>query len=144
MQSVPLPSRHTATAPVPRSLEDWVRQTRARPTLNDLVERLHIRLINDEEYLNLIDGVYNEQAVEGSLVVDDVRCAEKIREEAVAAGDDVVARQKLATIIRAFRTVLRRYGMGRNQRRTMFTENDPRPSPAPANGDANDIGDISN
>jgi hypothetical protein len=87
------------------------------PTLNDLVDDIHHLLVRDERYRAFLHAVYDEQAVEGSLAVDDVMAAEMIREKAKEIGSTEVARQKLATISKALHVVLRRYGLSRKERR---------------------------
>lgn len=106
---------------VPRVSEggNWVRQIKARLTLNDQVEALHTTLYDDESYVKLLDAVYDEQAVEGSLSADNTIAAQRIREAAKKGGIVDVAEAKLATISKALGVVLRRYGASRKDRRNM-------------------------
>lgn len=123
------------SAPVPRSIGEWVRQIKSKQTINDMVESFHMSLIGDEVYVRLFDGVYNEQAVEGSLVADDLIAAQRIREAALKA-KSALANEKLATIVKALRVVLKRYGMSRYQRRAQFSDRDDH---AEANDDIGEI-----
>lgn len=107
--------------PVPRSVADWVRTMRTRPTINDMVEHYHLQLLANEAYTRLFDAIYNEQAVEGSLVSDDHEAARMVRDSALR-DDSPLGREKLATIVKALRVVLRRYEMARNQRRGAFAD----------------------
>jgi hypothetical protein len=134
MQSQNVPMLH----PVPRSVAEWVRTIKTRPTINDMVEQYHLTLLADENYARLYDAVYNEQAVEGSLMSDDHEAARAIREAAIR-DNSPLGREKLATIVKAARVVLRRYDMSRNQRRDYFGSSGPGPSQASAvNADAED------
>ena len=94
---------------------------RSRPTINDMVEYHHLKLLPDENYTRLFDAIYNEQAVEGSLVSDDHEAARMIRDSALR-DDSPLGREKLATIVKSLRVVLRRYEMARNQRRGAFAD----------------------
>jgi hypothetical protein len=91
-----------------------------RTTHNNLIEQVHLVLVEDDSYLALLDAVYNSQAVEGSLADDDIMAAKMIRDKAYKLGNAEVARQKLASIVKALRVVLRRYGASRKQRRESF------------------------
>lgn len=103
-------------------------------TLNDRVEALHLRLFPDQSevvegdsnseliafqdrYLLLLDAVYDEQSVEGTIAADNQEAARVLREFARGAGkDSYVSEQKLITLSRALGVVLRRYGMSRKER----------------------------
>lgn len=93
------------------------RKLKAKRTLNDLVEDVHIALVENEKYLRFLEAVYNEQAVEGSLDADNHEAARMIREKAEKMGYSELAREKLATISKALKIVLRRYDFDRNTRR---------------------------
>lgn len=104
---------------LPRTVSALMEQkkTSNQRTLNDHVESIHLSLYEDAEYQQLIDAVYPEQAVEGSLIADDLEAARMIREKARAIGDLTVANQKLATLVKSLGVVLRRFGIGRKERR---------------------------
>jgi len=86
--------------------------------LNDQVEAVHRILVNDvEQYRALLRAVFDEQAIEGSLVMDDALAVIMIREKALKIGYSELATEKLATIRRSLRVVLRRYGASREERR---------------------------
>lgn len=104
--------------PLPATRSDWVRKTQFNRTINDQVEDIHLALLDDEEYIELLQAVYDEQAVEGSLSSDNNMAAIKIR-NAAKKMNNPVKDQKLATIIKALGVVLRRYGVSRKERRNM-------------------------
>lgn len=83
--------------------------------LNDQVEEIHRRLHDDPLYRSLISATTNAQAVEGSLATDDIMAATMIRDMAKSIGSDI-GQQQLATIVKALRVVLRRYGASRRER----------------------------
>lgn len=106
---------HKPLAPVPRALNDWVRKIKEKRTINDMVEDAHLALFaSDPEYPPLLDAVYDEQAVEGSLSADNIVAAQKIREW---GHDTSLVKEKLATISKALNVVLRRYEFSRKERR---------------------------
>lgn len=115
-----------AKVPVPRSIEDWIRKTKSDRNLNDLVEELHMELVNEahsrcEEYRGFLDATHDSQAVEGSLAADNNEAARIVREEARSSKPTgLVARSNLASIIKALNVVLTRYNMTRKERRTMI------------------------
>jgi hypothetical protein len=119
MSDTDIPRGRQVAKPIPRSVEDWIRKTEFHRTLNDQVEDIHLRLVDDEEYLAYLDAVYDEQAVEGSLAADNVMAAKKIREAALAMTppNTKLAKEKLATISKALGVVLRRYHQSRTERR---------------------------
>lgn len=86
-------------------------------TLNDQVDEIHRRLIDDEKYRALLKATRNADAVEGLVKCDDALAAKMIFEEAKRTGIVEVAQVKIADIVKALRVVLRRYGMSRKQRR---------------------------
>src|SRR5687768_3826321 len=115
---------NTALKPLPAALpnrvEDFLQRRKfdIGRNFNDLVEKVHLRLIPNSEYIQLLYATYDEQAVEGSLSADNVLAAKMIREEAMQMGDVwEVANAKLATINKALNVVLRRYGLSRKERR---------------------------
>jgi hypothetical protein len=124
--------------PVPRSVAEWVRAIKTRPTINDMVEQYHLQLLANEDYAKLYDAVYNEQAVEGSLISDDHEAARAIREAAIR-DNSPLGREKLATIVKSVRVVLRRYDMGRNQRREYFGSGGAGSSSAPSAVEDEDV-----
>jgi hypothetical protein len=85
----------------------------ARRNLNDLVEEVHLALVDNEKYRALLSAVCDEQAVEGSLTTDTIVAARMIRERAMSMGPVELAHEKLATISKALGVVLRRYGWSR-------------------------------
>ena len=77
-----------------------------------------ISVWEEDQFQTYLDAVYDEQAVEGSLAIDNVKAAELIREKATAIGNRV-SQEKLATIVKSLNVVLRRYGFSRNERRNL-------------------------
>lgn len=106
--------------PLPATVDDMLaRRTNAtNRTLNDFVDDIHKVLWsrNNSEYRALLDAVYDEDAVEGSLSIDNAKAAELIRDHAKKAEIDYIANKKLATIVKALTVVLRRYKMTRKER----------------------------
>src|SRR6516165_3251082 len=104
-------SNTVALRPEPPKLPDTVsdvlahRKLKHRPTLNE-----------DDQFQSYLDAVYDEQAIEGSLAIDNAKAAELIRDKAKASGNRV-SHEKLATIVKSFNVVLRRYGFSRKERR---------------------------
>jgi hypothetical protein len=86
------------------------------PTLNDVVHTYHVAMWDDPVYRRFLEAVYDEDAVEGSLTLDNGEAARMIRERAKAADDQRLGSKKLATISKALNVVLRRYGIGRKER----------------------------
>ena len=121
--------------PVPRSIEDWVRKTKFDRNLNDLVEEIHMELVNEahprsEDYRGFLDATHDSQAVEGSLSADSNEAARIIREEARATKPTgKVAREKIASIIKALNVVLSRYNMTRKERRHLIGGEIIKPAP---------------
>ena len=84
--------------------------------LNDMVDELHVKLYENEKYRTYLDGVWDEQCVEGSLAADNFKAAEMLRDRAVKDGSPV-SREKLATIVKSLGIVFKRYGISRKERR---------------------------
>jgi hypothetical protein len=108
--------------PLPATVEDLDKRLKASTTktLNDYVHEIHRKLWADSnpQYRQLLDAVYDEDAVEGSLSIDNAKAAEMIRNYAKDAAhpEPYVASKKLATIVKALNIVLRRFQMTRKER----------------------------
>jgi len=106
--------------PLPATVEDMIarRNTTPNRTLNDYVDDIHKALWsrNSAEYRALLDAVYDEDAVEGSLSIDNAKAAEMIRDYANRSDIPYISSKKLATIVKALNVVLRRYKMTRKER----------------------------
>jgi len=104
---------------LPRTVQDLLnqRKTGQQRTLNDFVEAIHLSLWEDATYQSFLKAVYVEQAVEGDLFCDDIEAARMIRARALKDGNEIVKREKLATIRKALLVVLRRYRIDRKGRR---------------------------
>jgi len=110
--------------PLPARLEDWKRNIKVDRTLNDYVEDVHCALLasddDGERYRNLLEAVYDEDAVEGSLSVDNALAAQMIRNYATDQNSKhFLAMKKIATISKSLGVVLRRYNASRSERRNM-------------------------
>ena len=94
------------------------RKLKSKRTLNDLVEDIHLTLVEDPKYIGFLNAVFDEQAVEGSLAADNLEAAHMIRERAKKVGSDL-EREKKATIAKSLGIVMRRYEWSRKERRNM-------------------------
>jgi hypothetical protein len=111
-------SKRPLGAPLPNSVVE-MQARRLIPfarLLNDMVEELHTKCFEQESYRAYLEGVWDEHCIEGSLAADNFKASEMIRERAKKDGSPV-AREKLATIVKALGIVLKRYGLSRKQRR---------------------------
>lgn len=115
----PISSSKALARPLPENTAALIEQRKNKRSysLNDMVEKHHLGLYENEEYQSLLEAVFPEQALEGSLIADDFEAARMIRERARDNGDGYVAKQKLDTIRKALAVVLRRYGISRKERR---------------------------
>lgn len=106
---------------LPTSVDKFLalRKLKAKRTLNDQIEDVHLHLIEVDGYVSYLNAVYDEQAVEGSLSADNVMAAMMLREKAVEMGNSELGKEKLASISKALGVVLRRYGLSRKERRNM-------------------------
>jgi hypothetical protein len=117
-------SMNTALRPSPPKLPDTLsaalahRKLKQRPTLNDDIESLMLSVWEDDQFQSYLDAVYDEQAVEGSLSIDNAKAAELLRDKAIKTGNRV-AHEKLASIVKSLNVVLRRYGFSRMERRNL-------------------------
>jgi hypothetical protein len=104
---------------VPRTAEQYLakRKLKSKRTLNDEVETVHLALADDEQYQAYLDPVYDSEAVEGSLSIDDAKASEMIREKAREMAIVAIQNKNLATLVKALRVVLRRTGDSRDERR---------------------------
>jgi hypothetical protein len=130
--------------PLPTNLDEWKRNIKSERTLNDRVEDIHRAILADTKtmvwvdmpdgkrteqprcviYAALLDAVYDEDAVEGSLATDNVEAARVIRDYARETINDVqresyVAVKKLHTLVKALNVAIARYGFSRKERARM-------------------------
>lgn len=112
-----VPHREPPKLPATQSDLLALRRIKEKLSLNNRIEEIVKGLWEEPKYLLLIKAIYDEQAVEGSLGVDNVLVAELIRDYAKQHGITDVADAKLATIVKCHNTVLRRYGLDRKTRR---------------------------
>ena len=109
---------HLPGTPLPSSVVEMQarRIVPLKRLLNDMVEELHTKCYETEKYRIYLDGVWDEQCVEGSLAADNFKAAEMIRERAIKDGSPV-KNEKLATIVKSLGIVLKKYGLSRKERR---------------------------
>lgn len=136
-------------APFPRVTSTQMlamRTMKKKRTLNDLVEDIHLKLLDDEEkaatYDAFLDAVHDEEAIEGTTRDDDHEAARMIRDKAKELKVHEVSSLKIATIRHVLNIVMRRYSISRKERRYGFTPppaqvTSPTETPmAPVDGDA--------
>lgn len=92
------------------------RERKKRAALINDVEAINLILWDDQEYLRLLAAMYDAQAVEGSLIIDNAMAAARIRKIAKKNGSPLQW-ENLATISKFLNIVMRRYGQSREQRR---------------------------
>jgi hypothetical protein len=109
---------HPRPVQLPASIDEWERKIKTERTLNDHIEDLHLMLWNDsEDYRRFLEAVWDSDAVEGSLAIDNVKAAELLREKARTIAGHIVGTKKLDTIVKSLGVVLRRYEFSRKERR---------------------------
>lgn len=104
---------------LPESSNEYLafRKLKEDRDLNDLVEEIHLKLIDDQRYRRFRYAIYDEQAIEGSLAMDNAEAAQMVRDYAKKNSVTEVAEQKKATIAKILGVVERRYGQSRVERR---------------------------
>ena len=107
--------------PLPQKLEDYDK-LRKKPrfvNLNDLVEEHHRALWdNDDYYRRLHEAVWDTDAVEGDMDIDDMKAAEMVRNAARKRDPSgEIGKRNLATIVKCLRVIMRRYRSDRRSRR---------------------------
>jgi hypothetical protein len=108
-----------AAPELPNSVSDWIRKTKAKRSINDLVEDVHLLLAENAEYKRYMTAIFAEQSQEGSLYADDLELARMIRAKAEEMGNAELANEKKSTIAKALNIVLGRYELTRTQRRAV-------------------------
>lgn len=93
------------------------RKIKSAKTVHDHVEMIHERLWRDEDYRSVLEALDDDESAEGMVEWNDIKAAEMIREFAKKDHNPVVAELSLAKIVSSLHTVLRRYGLGREQRK---------------------------
>jgi hypothetical protein len=99
-------------------------------TINDHGEDIHLKLIEDEHYNDLLSATCNAESVEGTMWTDDRLAALMIQDYARRSRHTEVANAKLRAIVRALHVVQRRYGMSRKQRAALNQTQQREPAPA--------------
>jgi hypothetical protein len=105
--------------PLPTTIDEWERKVKDQPTLNDQVEALHRSFYNESaEYRDFLEAVWDSDAREGSLAIDNTMAAQALRCKAQEVDNGgPIATKKLDTIVKALNVVLRRYEKDRKTRR---------------------------
>lgn len=114
--------RRPPPPPLPATVEELIndRKVAVERTLNDYVEEAYLHLYaTNEDFKNYLYAVYDEQAVEGSLAMDNGEAVTILRDYAKAESIVIIAREKKATLVKALNVVLRRYGKSRKERKNM-------------------------
>ena len=118
-QRADVSQRRSSRLPVHTS--DLHRKSLAHRTINDEVESLFLPLYEtDAKFRDLLEAVYDSEAVEGSLRADDYDAVTLLRDSA-PDGSRVRLSNK-ETLRRALNVVLRRYSISRNDRRGSVEE----------------------
>lgn len=106
---------------LPVSTSDLHRKNLTHRTINDEVESLFLPLYEENaDFRELLEAVYDSEAVEGSLRADDYDAATMLRASAPAGSR--VSQSNKETLRRALNVVLRRYNISRNERRGTVEE----------------------
>jgi len=92
---------------------------------NNKVQAIFLVLYDDAQFHAYRDAVYDDQAVEGSLAIDDVMSAIMVRDKALELPDyEEVAYAKLSAIVRSIKVVERRLYASREKRRSSTVAGD--------------------
>src|SRR5262245_23135153 len=117
--------RQPPALPAGTKAGDGQLKTSVQRNINDMVHDIHKMLVNaddpdSEAYSKYLWATWDEQAVEGSLSIDNSKAAEMIRNRGKKLDPShPLVSEKLATIVKALGVVLRRYGQDRRHRRNM-------------------------
>ena len=105
--------------PLPATRADFMaRNIISRPkSLNDAVDNIVVKLLDDERFARFLAPAYPEQSVHGDLFLDDAELARMIIQEAAENDILLITETKLKGVIRAMNVALRRYSFSRKQRR---------------------------
>lgn len=140
-----MPNLRPITPPLPATLADLRagRIIKTKVTFNDLIEPLYEELYDgDPLFKQLIEGVHNDETVEGSTAADDYRAADMLRSYADKRGVHLPSKwpeRERATweeIAHAIKIVSRRFNASRKQRKHQTATWSP---PTPANGGGTDV-----
>jgi hypothetical protein len=98
------------------------RKLKGAMSINDQVEENALNLVNGggpdcDRYLKLLNAVYKEDAVEGSLRADNYAAAIMLRQIARDNGVTAIGEAPLEKVVQAQGVFLRRYGLSRTERR---------------------------
>ena len=103
---------------IPATVADLMDQRRnpRNVSIIDRVETIILSIYEDPKVQKFITPIYREQTVEGNFALDDGQLALLVREEARRRADPILANEKLAVIVKALNSVLRRYHLSRSER----------------------------
>lgn len=90
------------------------------PTLNDIVEHIHLQLWSNDDYRRYFQPIWREETIEGSFIMDEAMAAIMIRKVMLEGQTAVRYRipyPNLQSIVNSLHVVLRRYGIDRMTRR---------------------------
>jgi hypothetical protein len=110
--------------PLPATRHDLLAgyKLKRRRNINDLVEEIVVKLWdNDQQFMKLIEPIYDSQAEEGSIDENYTMASLIIRDTAKRDKHVEVAGQNLHTIKLAMRVVLRRFGISVPEREEQAT-----------------------
>jgi hypothetical protein len=97
------------------------RDAKSTGSLNDHAEVVFLELYSEEKFKRLLQAVWPEESVNGTLDLDDVEAATMIQERAASSISETIRRRvgeaDRKAIVHALRVVMRRYGISRAQRR---------------------------
>jgi len=129
-------------APLPARYEDLQVKYKL-PNLNDAVHDVFKVLYSTEpRFVALLTAVNGAQAVEGATVADDTEAARMIRDFARKNADapDQVRKANIWAIVKALRVVMKRHGIGRDDRKEELLAELDAPEASPSNPDDDDNG----
>jgi hypothetical protein len=118
------------SSPLPVTLSE----NTLRRSTNDLVQIVFAELYPESsDFRDLLQAVWNEESVEGNINADDIMASAMIRNRAKQSMDSEV-REKIGvanvvTIAHSLKVVMRRYKLGRLQRRYLLEGEEVEPGP---------------
>ena len=108
-----------APPPLPKTVQALVAQRKVARTrkLKDEVEDVFLKLWLEPDFERYIRPIWRKDAVEGSLIDDDVYAAQMIREYATGKGYPLAENATSADLRKALDAVKRLYHVSRNEQR---------------------------
>lgn len=111
------------TIPLPGTKAELMAQRKSLgkdKVLNDYIEEAFVAMYGEEgfsAFTDLLNAVWDQEAVEGSCKADDIEAARLMRDYAREQKIRMIPDKNLETISRSLNVVLRRYQMSRKERR---------------------------